>query len=417
MLDELRRELRFAWGERVFRWTILLVLVFSAFSVFVGAQESTYQRAQLNSLIDSSMEAQDWALGGKTDVGDIAYNVIHLTYDPPSPLAFSALGLRDELPWKHRLRMLALEGQIHETDAGNPEISALGQLDFAFLVSVLLPLFVIALLFDLDAMERRSGRYELLCATSVYGSRLFLVRAVIRCVALFCALALPFFVIALVSRVSIVNAGLVLGIVSLHILFWLFMCRLIASQKLEGVTAGLGLLGFWFLFTIIVPVGAKSAVEGGIAVPNGGDILLTQRETVNDAWDLPKSATMEPFLVVHPEWTDYAEVNRPFEWKWYYAFQQVGDQAAQPLSEALYEGMAARDAAMAKVAMLSPALLSERALMALAETDVSQHLRYVTCARDFHAGLRHFYYPMLFGEQAFSEEALSNLPQFQPCTK
>ena len=166
-----------------------------------------------------------------------------------------------------------------------------------------------------------------------------------------------------------------------------------------------------------MPVGAKSAVEGGIAVPNGGDILLTQRETVNDAWDLPKSATMEPFLVVHPEWTDYAEVNRPFEWKWYYAFQQVGDQAAQPLSEALYEGMAARDAAMAKVAMLSPALLSERALMALAETDVSQHLRYVTCARDFHAGLRHFYYPMLFGEQAFSEEALSNLPQFQPCTK
>ena len=162
-----------------------MVLVFSAFSVFVGAQESTYQRAQLNSLIDSSMEAQDWALGGKTDVGDIAYNVIHLTYDPPSPLAFSALGLRDELPWKHRLRMLALEGQIHETDAGNPEISALGQLDFAFLVSVLLPLFVIALLFDLDAMERRSGRYELLCATSVYGSRLFLVRAVIRCVALF----------------------------------------------------------------------------------------------------------------------------------------------------------------------------------------------------------------------------------------
>ena len=112
------------------------------------------------------------------------------------------------------------------------------------------------------------------------------------------------------SRVSIVNAGLVLGIVSLHILFWLFMCRLIASQKLEGVTAGLGLLGFWFLFTIIVPVGAKSAVEGGIAVPNGGDILLTARDRERRLGSA-KSATMEPFLVVHPEWTDYAEVNRP----------------------------------------------------------------------------------------------------------
>ena len=177
------------------------------------------------------------------------------------------------------------------------------------------------------------------------------------------------------------------------------------------------MLSFWFLFTIVVPVGAKTGSEDSIAVPNAGDILLTQRETVNDAWDLPKAATMEPFLSAHPKWTDYAEVNRPFEWKWYYAFQEVGDQAAQPLSTALYAGMTARDQAMAKAAMLSPALLSERALMALAETDVSQHLQYIACARDFHARLRHFYYPLLFGEQAFSEEAMAQLPRFQPCAE
>ena len=416
MLDELRRELRFAWGEAAFRWTMLFALVFSAFSVVVGVKASAHQQALLDSLIDTSMGAQDWTLEGRTDIGDIAYNVFHLTYDPPSPLAFAALGLRDELPWKHRLRMLALEGQIHETDAGNPELSALGQLDFAYLASVLLPLFVIGVLFDLDARERRAGRYELLCVTSVFGSRLFLLKAVVRGVVLFCALVLPFLLVAVASGVAIATTLLVLGIVLLHIIFWVVMCRLITSRRLDGVTAALSLLSLWFLFTIVVPVGAKVGIEGTIAVPSGGEILLTQRETVNDAWDLPKAATMEPFLAVHPEWADYAELDRPFEWKWYYAFQQVGDQAVQPLTTALYAGMIARDEAMAKAAMLSPALLSERALMSLAETDVSQHLRYVGCARDFHARLRHFYYPLLFGEKAFSEEAMAQLPRFQPCT-
>ena len=98
MLDELRRELEFAWGESVFRWVMLFALAFSAFSVLVGVDETTHQQELLDSLLSTSMEDQDWALDGKTDVGDIAYNVIHLTYDPPSSLAFAALGLRDELP-------------------------------------------------------------------------------------------------------------------------------------------------------------------------------------------------------------------------------------------------------------------------------------------------------------------------------
>ena len=210
---------------------------------------------------------------------------------------------------------------------------------------------------------------------------------------------------------------LVLTIVLLHILFWTVLCRMVTTRRLAGVTAALSLLSLWLLFTVVVPVGAKIVVEDRIAVPNGGDILLTQRETVNAAWDLPKAATMEPFLTTHPEWSNYAGVNRPFEWKWYYAFQQVGDQAAQPMSRALYEGMAARDRAMANAALMSPALLSERALMKLAKTDVSQHLRYVQCARDFHAQLRHFYYPLLFGEQPFTEETMSKLPGFQPCAE
>ena len=89
---------------------------------------------------------------------------------------------------------------------------------------------------------------------------------------------------------------------------------------------------------MIVPAAIKTSVETAVPLPDGGDILLTQREAVNDAWDLPKSATMDPFVERHPEWADYTEISQSFEWKWYYAFQQVGDQTVEPLSLAYREG-------------------------------------------------------------------------------
>lgn len=88
-----------------------------------------------------------------------------------------------------------------------------------------------------------------------------------------------------------------------------------------------GLLG------VIAPVSLQIAIDNQVPLPRGGEILLTQREFVKDSWDLPKEATMKLFLEKHSEWSAYTNVNRPFEWKWYYAFQQVGDQEVEALSK------------------------------------------------------------------------------------
>lgn len=412
-MSDLLRELQFAWRESVVRLTILMVLVFTTLSLLVGTFEIRQQNSDLAELIAATEEDRSLALAGKTDPGDIAYYDFHLTYDPPTELAFIALGLRDEFAWKHRLRALALEGQIYETDEVNGELSLLGQLDFAYLVSVLLPLFVIGLLFDLSARERRDARFELLCATSGLGERLLLVRALARVVLVYIAVSLPFLGFAIFNGVTVGQILLVMMLILVNLAFWLLICRL--AKRMEGVTAAVSLLSFWFVVSIVVPVSGKTIVEQVVSVPAGGDILLTQRETVNTAWDLPKAATMEPFLAAHPEWSDYSAIDRPFEWKWYYAFQEVGDQVAGPLSTDLYNGITLRDQAMGWVAMLSPTLMSERTLTELANTNVTAHLSYISCAREFHASLRHFYYPMLFGKVPYSDDEMSRAPEFRPC--
>ena len=66
--------------------------------------------------------------------------------------------------------------------------------------------------------------------------------------------------------------------------------------------------------------------------------MLTQREAVNGAWDKPVEAKWEKFIGTHPQRADYTAYDPKrdgsFNWKWYFAFQQVGDESASELSSA-----------------------------------------------------------------------------------
>ena len=164
-----------------------------------------------------------------------------------------------------------------------------------------------------------------------------------------------------------------------------------------------------------VPAAGRIAVESIVPVPAGGEILLAQREAINDAWDLPKATTMQPFVASHPELSEYAEVTQPFEWKWYYAFHQVGDESVAEQTQALENGIVHRDSLMGWIAVLSPPLAAERWLTRIAGTDRLSHQRYIQCVRAFHAKLREFHYPMLFGEKDYSMDAMAKLPKYASC--
>jgi ABC-2 type transport system permease protein len=416
-IESLIRELKFALRDRVVLICLIGATLLSSYSLVVGLQESASEHAMIERTKNLVTQDREYNLSKQSDVGGAAYYAFHFTYDPPSSLAFVSRGIRDDLPWKHRIRMLALEGQIYETDAGNPELSKIGKLDFAFVAAFLLPLLSILLLYDLRAVEIRNNRWAFLSVTAGNGNRLLLGRALLRSSLLYLALIAPFIVASVTNGVTFPSALLVIGVVALNCIFWLLLAFFVFTRIESGPTTAALLLGCWFLLTVAIPVGGKYAIEQYITVPKGGEILLTQREAVNDAWDLPKDATMSPFIESHPLWANTAKVTQPFEWKWYYAFQQVGDQSVEQLSKALRSGIISRDKAMSSVALMSPPLLTERLLSYAGKTDVASFQRYDNCVREFHLKLREFHYPMLFGDVKYSSQKMTELPTFKTCVE
>ncbi len=410
----LRREAAFVARDRsVWGWW-LVVLCLSVLAVSAGLYEVHQQKATIARLDEADRADRLAVLRAQKDWGGAAYYSFHLTFDPPSDFAFAALGRRDDAAWKHRVRMLALEGQIHERDAGHPVLALIGRFDFAFLAAFVLPLVLIVLLHDLRASERVAGRHDLLVATAGHPARLWRLRAGLRAGGVLLCAALPLLVASGLSGSAAATLIAACALLLVYVLFWTGVCAAVAAWQQTGEVILATLVALWILLGVVVPTAGRMAIDRAVPLPSGADIIMTQREAVNDAWDLPKATTMAAFVERHPRWAAFAAISRPFEWKWYYAFQQVGDQKTQALSEAYTAGRMQRDRLAGWLAVVAPPVLLERSLQALAGTDLRASLAYEARVRAFHASLREFYYPKLFRDEPFEPAALQALPQYAP---
>ncbi len=414
MVRDMLRESRFLVKDRGALFWLLLAFILSIISVAFGIAEVRDQQRTIAELVQEDRADRANALEGQEDWGGAAYYAFHLTYAPPSEFAFAALGQRDSSPWKHRVRMLALEGQIHEADTRNADFGLVGRFDFAFLAASVAPLLLILLLYDLRAAERTARRHDLLLATAGSSKSLWLPRALIRVMALFFLLLIPLWVASAVEGASLgvmIQASVVLlG----TLLIWWLIIELISRIDASSSVLLTALVGLWLALAIVIPALSKAAIETRQPLPKGGEILLLQRETVNDAWDMPKEATMSAFLEEHPEWNAHATIEQPFEWKWYYAFQQLGDMKAEPLVAQYRSARLARDHEAGVFAFLSPTSFVERSFEKLAGTDAASMIAYEESVRDFHAQLRAFHYPKLFKDEPFDRDLLEGLPAYDP---
>jgi len=198
----------------------------------------------------------------------------------------------------------------------------------------------------------------------------------------------------------------------IYLAFWTGLCLWIAGARHTGARNLTVLTGLWLLVCAVLPALVTEMTTRAISVPEGGDIILTQREAVNDAWDLPREDTYAPFFERHPDFSAFTQPTTGFEWKWYYAFQQVGDQTAEPLSQAYTDGRKKRNALARRMSLISPAGFVQAALEGWAETDGQAALDYETEIRAFHRDLRMYYYPRLFDGRAFDAGEVTTRPVF-----
>jgi ABC-2 type transport system permease protein len=411
-----RHELRLFLRQRVALPALLLMALLAGAAVAAGLAEVARQNDAIARI--QPQQAEDVAAIAKFvskegEAGSAAYYTFHATWDAPSKLAFAAIGQRDVAPYILRVRALGLEGQLYESENYNAELALPGRFDWAFVLTYLAPLFLIVLLHDLKSGEREAGRIGLLAAMARQERGLWLRRIVLPLGMLFVVLGTPFLIGAVISGTSPAQIGAVLLITAAYLLFWMLVAMLIWRWQLSSVTNAAALAASWLVLTLILPSLAHLAINIAIPVRQGVELTLAQREAVHDGWDKPKEETMQAFFKAHPEWKDTEPVEGGFHWKWYYAFQHVGDQSVADMAADYRNSLEARNNWTRRTGVILPVVGVQTLIHRLAQTDLKAQLAYQDRVRAFHERLRRFYYPYVFNEVRFGITDFAAAPRWK----
>lgn len=409
-------EWRLLARQRLAMVSLLLLALLSAAAVAAGLAEVARQR-QVIERIQPQQRADEAAIArwasAEGDAGNAAYYTAHATWDSSMPMAFAALGQRDVAPYVLRVRALGLEGQLQESEAYNAELALPGRFDWAFVLTYLLPIFLIGLLHDAKSSEREAGRGQMLALMARSERGLWVRRIGLRTGLTWLAVAVPLVIGAIVAGASPAAAGAFLLTSLGYALIWTTLVLVVAREGRASVANAATLSALWLVMTLILPTLALLGINDRHPVRQGVELTLAQREQVHAGWDRPKAATMAAFVSLYPEWAKLAKVEGGFHWKWYFAFQHLGDQAVAPKVGAYRRALLARDAETQALGWVFPAVGVQYALHRIARTDLRAQLAYQDEIRGFHERLRRFYYPYFFNDRPFREADFAATPRWQ----
>jgi ABC-2 type transport system permease protein len=261
-------------------------------------------------------------------------------------------------PYYLKLRLLGLQGQLYASENVNPTKVLNGNFDLAFVVVYLVPLLIIALGFNVLSSEKEQGILPLLLAQPISAMQLVAAKLMFR-------LGLVLGLVGLLSAAGLAWAGvpldgrvlLWLGLVGLYCLFWVGVVLLVTAWQRSSSFNAVALLGVWLGLLVLVPSLLNVYVTAARPVTQGLALTMQQREAIHGGWDRPKAETMTRFFADYPQYRDTAAIKERFVWRWYYAFQYLGDKSAAPLATAYSQGLRQRYDLVSRLAWLSPAVL------------------------------------------------------------
>lgn len=149
---------------------------------------------------------------------------------------------------------------------------------------------------------------------------------------------------------------------------------------------------------ILLPAAINSYITSKYAVPEALSTAIAQRDGYHTKWDTEKLPTIQKFYAHYPQFKKYGYPTEGFNWLWYYAMQQMGDDDSKNERKSLTAKIKLREQVSRNIASWLPNMHVQLAYNQLAGTSLEQHINFLEATEDFHEKLRLFFYPKIFEE-------------------
>lgn len=262
------------------------------------------------------------------------------------------------------------------SDYDNPARLALGAFDLAFVIVYLLPLFVIALTYNLLSAEREQGTLALLLSQPVRGRRIFVSKMLARFVVLSVMATLLFAPAAIWAGIG---AGLTIqatGATLLYGFFWFLLALAVNMLQQNSAFNALACIGGWLLLVVVMPALVNMLAEKLHSVPSRAGYENALR-TADNELEKEKPAILDAYYAANPTLErkpDEAKTTRDWWLEELYIMEIRKGRTAD--IKATYERKAQNHADFARrLTALSPALAMHDYLTGLAGANRDAQLK------------------------------------------
>ena len=414
-------ELKVLLRSSIFKYAVVFFLIIGGYSIFVGKafineQVTTIENAK--ALNAEKFEKLKSIIDQDTLPNVVGSRLSRLVYNMPTSLAALSIGQSDLLPFFIDLKYFALTRQILIAQPTNPEKLLVGNIDLSFVFIQLLPLFMIALGYNLVASEKETGTLSVLLSFPITKMQLITYRVFFR---ILISLLLAFFLIASAAAVIKIPINYSIWnwtfIIFCYIMFWglvLFVANfLIESSSSVAIT----LLAVWLFLVVIVPTGVNIYISAKYPSSSKSDLSQAIRHEYEEIWqrydDLQyRFQIAEQFGQKYPQYRSDTSYN----WRDKYILAQFDnyDQIFEPYFVKYKSDILNRDRIVSAVSIVNPVMLVQRSVNKIAMTDIYSYLNYQDAIRSYHGELKKFFYLKIFSNQTFKRSDFDSIPVFVP---
>lgn len=424
-------ELRLFRQNPVWWGSLLTLAALTIIAAFNGGTRSDSQiqqvaeldaaAAQLQQTIKAQLQSYEQSNAAEVpavaSAGALGFSILTEPADlPPRPLHALALGQSDALPNHYSVTAHATYSFMNESDIVNPKNLLAGSFDVAFVIVFVLPVFIIALVFDLLSREKENGLLALTMAQGVSLPGYTLAKCAARCLMVLTVTLVVSLLSLLVTGVDFGAPGALedasgwLLIVLLYALFWFAAGLFVNALNWRSETNGVVLANAWLVAVVVLPALVNVIATAAYPAPSRVNLTTELREAASEA-EKRAAAAREAYYFDHPELAAEGEAPAAFFREVLASETDIAESMA-PLLASFERRARERSRVVEFMKHLSPAIVTHQALTAIAGTDDQRYAEFRDQLQAFHSVYRDFFAQRLLAEQEFRSADIDRVPAF-----
>ncbi len=353
------------------------------------------------------------------DPYDIGTSLQHAIL-PFVPSAIFAVGQSDILPLDIGASLLTPQRtKADKVGLENPLGFLYGKFDAAFVLVYLMPLLILAISFNVLSSERENGTLQLILSQPISLAGMLLSKVTAQFIVLASLLLIGLLAGLIVAGPDLSNSDLLLRSALWLVLavsytaFWLAIAVFINSFGLGSATNAVASVTAWLFLVLIIPSILAIAVSAIYPLPPRSDVTSAIRN-INLDMRRDGEKLISEYYQDHPELMpkDGKVDAKDFGLAFIYIQNEHKKKIAE-IESRFDEQLRGQQSLVSLTRFLSPAIVTNEALVDLAGTGLSRYAPFRAQAKEFDNKWSEFFRAKLFRNETVALEEFDGIPRFE----